>query len=203
MLEYLSTNGFELTITSLQCGHGLLTTSGNVSEHSTGDAVDIAVIDGTPVTGNQGPGTETDDLIHAVLRLQGTMHPHQVISLEDLPGPTSFALPDHYDHVHVGYHATAGEGEAKFAALLKPDQWQRLIDRLGQIENPSVPVHPSKYALPDTATVVPSRRVSLPAASARSPYVQSGVGCLRPRASNRSTFQKRPMLEFCALKGRP
>jgi len=150
MLEYLSTSGYKLTITSLMCGHGLLTTSGNVSEHSTGDAVDIAVINGVPVTGNQGPGTETDDLIHAVLRLQGTMHPHQVISLEDLPGETSFALPDHYDHVHVGYHATAGLGEAKFAALLKPNQWQRLIDRLGQIENPSVPVHPSKYAVPDT-----------------------------------------------------
>jgi hypothetical protein len=151
MLEYLSTNGFKLTITSLQCGHGLLTTSGNVSEHSTGDAVDIAVINGIPVTGNQGPGTETDDLIHAVLRLQGTMHPHQVISLEDLPDPASFAMADHYDHVHVGYHATAGDAEAKFTALLKPDQWQRLVDRLGQIENPSVPVHPSKYALPDNA----------------------------------------------------
>ena len=151
MLEYLSTNGFELTITSMQCGHGLLTTSGNVSEHSTGDAVDIAVINGTPVTGNQGPGTETDDLIHAVLRLQGTMHPHQVISLEDLPGSASFAMADHYDHVHVGYHATAGDEEAKFAALLKPDQWQRLVNRLGQIENPSVPVRPSKYAVPDNA----------------------------------------------------
>jgi murein DD-endopeptidase MepM/ murein hydrolase activator NlpD len=31
------------------------------------------------------------------------MHPHQVISLENLPGETSFALPDHYDHVHIGY----------------------------------------------------------------------------------------------------
>ena len=151
MLEYLSTSGYKLTITSLMCGHGLLTTSGNVSEHSTGDAVDIAVINGIPVTGNQGPGTETDELIHAVLRLQGTMHPHQVISLEDLPGETSFALADHYDHVHVGYHAGTGLGEAKFAALLKPDQWQRLINRLGQIENPSVPVHPSKYSVPDTA----------------------------------------------------
>jgi hypothetical protein len=150
MLEYLSTNGYELTITSLQCGHGFLTSSGNVSEHSTGDAVDIAVINGVPVTGHQGPGSVTDVLIHEVLRLQGTMHPHQVISLEDLPGPTSFALADHYDHVHVGYHAIEGGPEAKFAALLKPDQWQRLIDRLGEIENPSVPVRPSKYAVPDT-----------------------------------------------------
>jgi hypothetical protein len=150
MLEYLSTNGFKLSITSLQCGHGVLTTSGNVSEHTTGTAVDIAVINGIPVTGHQGAGTPADELIHEVLRLQGTMHPHQVISLEDLPGETSFAMADHYDHVHVGYHPTASAGEARFAALLKPEQWQRLITRLGEIENPDVPVHPSKYSLPDT-----------------------------------------------------
>jgi Transglycosylase SLT domain len=150
MLEYLRSKGFTLTITALECGHSLLTTSGNVSEHSTGDAVDIADIDGVPVTGHQGPGTLADQLIKDVLQLQGTMHPHQVISLEDLPGETSFALPDHYDHVHVGYHPLEGGlAEAQFSALLKPAQWQRLINRLGQIENPDVPVRPSKYAVPD------------------------------------------------------
>jgi len=150
MLEYLRSKGFELTITSLSCGHGFLTTSGNVSEHTTGDAVDIAVINGTAVTGNQGPGTMTDELIHSVLQLQGTMHPHQVISLEDLPGETSFAMADHYDHVHVGYHALEGGTlEAQFSALLKPDQWQRLIGRLGQIENPEVPIAPSRFSVPD------------------------------------------------------
>jgi hypothetical protein len=103
MLEYLVSKGFRLTITSLECGHGVYSASGYVSEHSTGDAVDIAMIDGVPVTGHQGPGTLADSLIKTVLHLQGTMHPHQVISLEDLPGETSFALADHYDHVHVGY----------------------------------------------------------------------------------------------------
>jgi Transglycosylase SLT domain len=150
MLEYLRSQGFELTITALKCGHSFLTTSGNVSEHSTGDAVDIAVINGTPVTGHQGPGTMTDELIRDVLTLQGTMQPHQVISLEDLPGETSFALPDHYDHVHVGYRALEGNPlETQFSALLKPDQWQRLIGRLGQIENPEVPIKPSRFSLPD------------------------------------------------------
>jgi len=150
MLEYLRSKGFELTITALKCGHSLLTTSGNVSEHSTGDAVDIAVINGIPVTGNQGPGTMTDELIRDVLQLQGTMHPHQVISLEDLPGETSFAMADHYDHVHVGYHALEGNPlEAQYSALLKPDQWQRLIGRLGEIENPEVPIKPSRFSLPD------------------------------------------------------
>jgi murein DD-endopeptidase MepM/ murein hydrolase activator NlpD len=103
VLEYLVSEGFQLTVSSLECGHSVYSSSGYVSEHSTGDAVDIPVIDGVPVTGHQGPGTLADALIKTVLRLQGTMHPHQVISLEDLPGETSFALPDHYDHVHIGY----------------------------------------------------------------------------------------------------
>jgi hypothetical protein len=152
VLEYLRSKGFELTITALKCGHGYLTTSGNVSEHSTGDAVDIAAIDGLPVTGHQGPGTLVDKLIRDVLALQGTMHPHQVISLEDLPGGTSFAMADHYDHVHIGYYPVATEAtplESEFSTLLKPDQWQRLIGRLGEIENPEVPIGPSKYSLPD------------------------------------------------------
>jgi Transglycosylase SLT domain len=149
MLEYLSVKGFDLTITSLQCGHSLLTASGNVSEHTTGTAVDIAAINGTPVLGNQGPGSLAGNLIRTVLRLQGTMHPHQVISLEDLPDPASIAMADHADHVHVGYHPLVGDAEAKFAALLKPNQWQRLVNRLGEIENPDVPVNPSKFAIPD------------------------------------------------------
>ncbi len=149
MLEYLVSKGFTLTITALECGHSYLTTSGNVSEHSTGDAVDIATINGVPVTGNQGPGTLTDELIKTVLQLQGTMHPHQVISLEDLPGETSFALPDHYDHVHVGYRPEAGVFGEQLNAMLKPDQWQRLTHRLERIENPKVPTGPSKFSVPD------------------------------------------------------
>jgi hypothetical protein len=149
MLEYLVSKGFKLTISALKCGHSLMTASGYVSEHSTGDAVDIPVINEVPVTGHQGPGTPTDELIRTVLQLQGTMHPHQVISLEDLPGETSFPLPDHYDHVHVGYHPLSGPFDEQFEALLKPDQWQRLTDQLGRIDNPEVPIAPSKYALPD------------------------------------------------------
>jgi murein DD-endopeptidase MepM/ murein hydrolase activator NlpD len=158
VLEYLRSKGFTLTITALKCGHGYLTSSGNVSEHTTGDAVDIAEINGVPVTGHQGPGTLVDQLIKDVLQLQGVMHPHQVISLEDLPGETSFALPDHYDHVHIGYHPLASENsEESFSDLLKPSQWERLIQRLGQIENPEVPINPSKYSLPDSPNEVGSK----------------------------------------------
>ncbi|HEX4729919.1 MAG TPA: lytic murein transglycosylase [Solirubrobacterales bacterium] len=151
VLEYLRSKGFTLRISALECGHGYLTENGSVSEHSTGDAVDIAEIDGVTVTGHQGPGTLVHELIADVLELQGPMEPHQVISLENFPGEVSFAEPSHYDHVHIGYRPVeAGNpAEAQYQALLKPNQWEHLITRLGQIENPKVPIEPSKYSLPD------------------------------------------------------
>jgi murein DD-endopeptidase MepM/ murein hydrolase activator NlpD len=151
VLEYLRSKGFTLRISALECGHSILTEGGNVSEHSTGDAVDIAEIDGVNVTGHQGPGTLVHELIEDVLQLQGVMQPHQVISLENFPGEVSFAEASHYDHVHIGYRPVeAGNPlEAQYQALLKPGQWEHLITRLGKIENPKVPIAPSKYSLPD------------------------------------------------------
>jgi hypothetical protein len=151
VLEYLRSKGFTLRISALECGHGYLTEGGNVSEHSTGDAVDIAEIDGVNVIGHQGPGTLVHQLIEDVLQLQGPMQPHQVISLEDFSGEISFPEASHFDHVHIGYRPvdTTNPLEAGFDALLKPNQWQHLINRLGKIENPQVPIEPSKYSLPD------------------------------------------------------
>jgi hypothetical protein len=148
-LEYLAEKGFALTIASLKCGHGFFTSSGNVSNHSSGNAVDIAKIDGVPVLGHQGPGTRTDSLLKTVLRLQGTMAPEELISLEELGGP-SFAMGDHADHVHIGWqplYLLSGQ-QPRFAGLLKPRQWKRLAGRLGQIENPVLPAEPSRPALP-------------------------------------------------------
>ena len=153
VLEYLSTRGYSLTITALKCGHSILTTTGTVSEHSTGDAVDIATINGVPVLGNQGPGTLAESLVKDVLKLQGSMEPHQVISLMTLGGP-SFALPDHDDHVHIGYRpegdetATSSDDQQQFAQILKPQQWRDLINRIGNIDNPTVARKPSAASLP-------------------------------------------------------
>jgi hypothetical protein len=151
LLEYLVARGYRLTITSLKCGHSILTTTGNVSEHSSGNAVDIAQINGIPVLGNQGPGTLSEALVKDVMALQGTMAPHQIISLMDF-GANTFAMADHDDHVHVGYQPLYGPGsdsvDQQFNQILKPDQWERLIQRLGEIDNPTVPTSPSKFALP-------------------------------------------------------
>jgi hypothetical protein len=148
-MEYLAERGYRLTITSLHCGHSYLTSSGNVSAHSYGAAMDIAEVNGIPILGNQGPGTITEAVIRDLMQLQGTMRPAQIISLMDL-GPPTFALPDHDDHIHVGYtFTTTGKPLEQFSQILKPEQWQRLIERLGQIENPKVPAKPSKFSLPD------------------------------------------------------
>src|SRR5439155_4381625 len=85
-LEYLAVSGLKPTISSLKCGHGAMTTSGNVSEHTTGTAVDIAAVNGIPIYGHQGPNSITDVTIQRLLTLQGTMKPHQIISLMTFQG---------------------------------------------------------------------------------------------------------------------
>jgi hypothetical protein len=103
-LEYLAASGLHPTVSSLKCGHSVFTASGNVSEHSTGSAVDIAAINGIPVLGNQGSGSITELAVQRLLRLQGAMKPHQIITLMRFEGTdNTFAMADHADHIHVGW----------------------------------------------------------------------------------------------------
>ncbi|EHN10926.1 Peptidase M23B [Patulibacter medicamentivorans] len=151
-LEFLTANGLRLTITSLRSGHGLMTASGNVSEHSSGNAVDIAAVNGITITPKtQGPGTITESTIRLLLQLQGAMKPHQIISLMTFTGAdNTMSLPDHDDHIHVGFRPEVADDPKlgrQVARILKPGQWTRLIDRIGQIDNPKVLTEPSKYAV--------------------------------------------------------
>jgi hypothetical protein len=103
-LEFLRLSKLDPTVSALECGHSFFTTSGNVSEHSSGDAVDIAAINGTSILGHQGPGSITDDVVRQLLELQGLMDPHQIITLMTYAGhDNTLALPDHANHVHVGF----------------------------------------------------------------------------------------------------
>ena len=86
-LEFLAASGLRPTVSTLKCGHSYLTTSGNVSEHTTGTAVDIAAINGIPISpATQGKGSITEMTIQRLLTLQGTMKPHQIISLMQFSG---------------------------------------------------------------------------------------------------------------------
>jgi len=144
LLVFLAESGMNPTVTSLQCGHGTYTTSGNVSYHSMGSGVDIAAINGVPILGHQEPGGVTDRAVRAILTLQGAMVPAELISLLDLGGP-SFAMADHNDHIHVGYRP--GEGMAQSeggdiagaaSAILEGSQWDKVVGHVGAIRNPRI-----------------------------------------------------------------
>ena len=150
-LEFLVASGLNPTVTSLNCGHSYLSASGNVSEHSTGTAVDVAAVNGIPILGNQGKGSITELVIQRLLTLQGTMKPHQIISLMTFPdADNTLSLADHDDHIHIGFrprYGTNSKLSKQLNAVLKPTQWTRLIERLGKIDNPTVRVAPSKSAI--------------------------------------------------------
>jgi hypothetical protein len=159
-LEFLASSGLKPTISSLHCGHGQLTASGNVSEHSTGTAVDIAAVNGIVITpATQGPGSITDLTIQRLLTLQGTMKPHQIISLMTFKdADNTLAMADHADHIHVGWHPLYGQdsrASRQIDAILKPQQWIKLIDRLGQIDNPVVREQPSRFSVKVTKRGTP------------------------------------------------
>ncbi len=162
-LEFLAASGLRPTVSSLHCGHGYFTKSGNVSHHSSGNAADIAAINGITISpATQGAGSITELTIQRLLTLQGTMEPSQIISLMKFDGATNtYAMGDHHDHIHVGFQPLYGT-DSKMAkqvnAILKPKQWIKLIDRLGEIQNPKVSRTPSKYALKTTRRASASHR---------------------------------------------
>jgi len=151
VLAYLAESGLEPTVSCLKSGHSEMTSSGNVSEHWSGNAVDIAAINGVPINGHQGSGDVTEQAVRRLMMLQGTLEPHQIISLLDF-GRNTMALPDHADHIHVGFQPLFGSN-AKLGrqtqSVLNPGQWDTLVQRLGQIQNPIVPTQPSRFAIPD------------------------------------------------------
>ncbi|MFT4035791.1 MAG: lytic murein transglycosylase [Patulibacter sp.] len=149
LLEYLAVKGVEPSVSSLECGHGQMTASGNVSEHSTGTAVDISTVYGTTITPQtQGEGSVTDRAVREILKLQGAMKPHQIITLMQYAGTdNTLAMADHDDHIHVGYRPNSGNGGKQLEQLLQPGQWDDLLDQLSSIKVPDVSSTPSEYSV--------------------------------------------------------
>ena len=107
-LAYLAESGMRPTVTSLKSGHGFLTSSGNVSHHCSGNAVDIAQINGIPIIGHQEPGGVTEQAVRRLMRLQGTMAPDQIISLLRHRRRHAARCPTTHDHIHVGFQPRFG-----------------------------------------------------------------------------------------------
>jgi len=150
-LAYLSSAGLKVAVSALKCGHTYYSTAGTVSEHSSGNGVDIAAINGVAIYGHQGAGSVTDVTIRRLLNLQGTVKPHQIISLMKYQNTdNTLVLSDHADHIHVGFYpgfSDLTKLDIQANSVLKPEQWTKLIARIGEIENPKVSAKPSKYSI--------------------------------------------------------
>ncbi|MCW2920490.1 MAG: hypothetical protein JWL76_364 [Thermoleophilia bacterium] len=90
-------------VSSLRSDHGTYTTSGNVSNHSLGRAVDIAMVDGAACQGNRD--APCGRLAVELARITGELHSTELIYCFDPDSESSdaWAAADHCDHVHAGF----------------------------------------------------------------------------------------------------
>ena len=150
-LAYLAESGLRPTVTSLKCGHGFYTSSGNVSEHSSGNAVDIAMINGIPILGHQEPGRH-----HRAGRPAPHAAPgHDGAAPDHLPASRSAArrsrwatTPTTSTWASSRCSAPTRSSASRRSRCSSPASGPTCISRLREIENPVVPTKPSKYSLP-------------------------------------------------------
>jgi hypothetical protein len=95
-----SNAGINVTITTAVSGHDEKTTSGNVSRHTGGNAVDISIINGSSITKKLG-----DKLVSELVKLG-----YQSVEGETPSVPKSilWQVDGHKDHVHVSNTTGAG-----------------------------------------------------------------------------------------------
>jgi murein DD-endopeptidase MepM/ murein hydrolase activator NlpD len=161
MLEYLSVSGLRPSISGLPCAPATAAAAAaNVPAGAAATAVDITAINGIPVAGHQEPGSLADEAVRKLLMLQGLSRPKQILSTMSYPGAAAaITSSSATDAIHVAFGALGGGG-AHAASLsssgLAPNEWVELIDRLGEIPDPTVASGHSSAAIPDTTTASPT-----------------------------------------------
>jgi hypothetical protein len=96
-----------IRISALRSDHSKFASSGNVSNHYYGRAMDIAAIDGVACT-DVSPEGPCGTIARQLGALPAGQEPTELIYCWDPDGPANpngFAQADHCDHVHVGFDA--------------------------------------------------------------------------------------------------
>jgi hypothetical protein len=149
VIEYLSASGLDPTVSGLVCGAGH--TPGIDQAGQTGASIDISKINGVAIQGHTGPGSVTDIAVRRLLTLQGIFKPNEIISSMAYKNQrNTLQMPDHKNRIQVTYTPQFGDNKklsAQIAQVLKPGQWIQLINRIGSLPEPVVPIAPSKYAV--------------------------------------------------------
>jgi murein DD-endopeptidase MepM/ murein hydrolase activator NlpD len=153
MLEYLSVSGLRPTVAGLPCAPRTpAALAGNAPADATGTALEITAINGIPIAGHQGAGSIADETVRKLLMLQGLARPQRIVSLMSYPGAAATeASQSAADAIHVAFGRLPGAAHAATAAAagLTPSEWIQLIDRLGEIPDPTVLSGHTSAAIPD------------------------------------------------------
>ena len=98
----------KIGLSVIKTGHDQFTSGGSVSNHWVGRGIDIATVDGAPVSPGNAAARE---LVSAIADLDGDLLPTEVGSPWQIGAPGFFTDPAHQDHVHVAFD---GEPPAGF-----------------------------------------------------------------------------------------
>jgi murein DD-endopeptidase MepM/ murein hydrolase activator NlpD len=156
MLEYLAVSGLKPTVAGLPCASSTpAALAANAPAGGSGESVSITAVNGVPIAGHQGPGTIVDETVRKLLMLQGLSRPRRIVSLMSYPDATvAFANPSATNAIRVSFATpagTAGHAASLFDSGLTPSEWIELVDRLGEIPDPTVPSGHSSAAIADGA----------------------------------------------------
>jgi Transglycosylase SLT domain/Peptidase family M23 len=150
-IEFLSASGLKPDVSGLKCGNTPTGSGGIDPAGATGASMDISAINNIPIEGHQGAGSITDITIRRLLTLQGEMAPDEIVSTMSYNNqPTAIKMTDHANRIQIAYTQLYGNNKklAEVAgSILQPGQWTKLINRISQINEPIVPISPSKYAI--------------------------------------------------------
>jgi hypothetical protein len=107
------------------------------------------------VAGHQGAGSIADTAVRRLLMLQGLSRPQRIVSEMRYPATsvavTSARAADAIRVVFAAPRSGLARVAGLYASALSPQQWNRLIARLGQIPDPAVSSKPSSAAIPVTS----------------------------------------------------
>ncbi|MCW3028464.1 MAG: peptidoglycan DD-metalloendopeptidase family protein [Solirubrobacterales bacterium] len=152
MLAYLSVSGLRPTVAGLKCDGAPPAGSANSPASSTEVAIDISAVNGIPISGHQGTGSIADATVRKLLMLEGAARPREIVSLMSYPGAAgALTRPNARSAIHVAFtplNDGAAHGARVYGSALTPDQWLRLIARLGEIPDPTVASGPSPASIP-------------------------------------------------------
>ncbi len=170
LLVFLSRSGLKPTVGELRCGRPAYTAKGLTTSFPPAGTIDIAAINGIPISGHQGAGTITDIAIRTLLTIPSQFAPKRIVSLMRYPGaPSTIAAADYSNYIKIELANAPGASASKVAGakaksakaassktataatdvVLGTSEWQRLVGQIGSLSSPKLSSKPSASAIRD------------------------------------------------------